>query len=82
MVFGEGCFVWLVQVLEICIGVVYILCWLGVCFVVVVGLIVYNIEKYVCKMLYLMLGRCFGFMLEIVCVQDCVIFEDLVDFFL
>lgn len=66
-IYGE-LFVKFVMVLEICIGVLYVLCWFGVCSVVVVGFVVYNIEKYVCKMLYLMFGCMFGFWFEFVWV--------------
>jgi predicted acylesterase/phospholipase RssA len=56
---------------DIYIGVAHIPKWLGPKSAVFIGLLAYNLEKYVLKNLHPKLGRCLGFKREFVKAQDC-----------
>jgi predicted acylesterase/phospholipase RssA len=67
---------------EIRVGVSHVPRWLGARSAVAVGLVAYNIEKYVRKTLHPTLGRSLGFRPEFVRVQDCRRVEELADLIL
>jgi predicted acylesterase/phospholipase RssA len=80
-IFGEK-FSTLESAPEIRIGVSHLPRWLGARSAVAVGLIAYNIEKYVRKTLHPTLGQALGFHPEFVTAQECASVEDLADLIL
>lgn len=80
-IYGEP-FAKLAQAPEIRVGVSRVPRWLGARASVVAGLVAYNIDKHIRKVLHPTLGRALGFRPEFVRVQDCAVVEELADLIL
>ncbi|CAB3723120.1 patatin-like phospholipase family protein [Trinickia soli] len=80
-IYGEP-FAKLAQAPEIRVGVSRVPRWLGARASVVAGLVAYNIDKHIRKVLHPTLGRALGFRPEFVRVQECAVVEELADLIL
>ena len=80
-IYGEP-FAKLARAPEIRVGVSRVPRWLGARASVAAGLVAYNIDKHVRKVLHPTLGRKLGFRPEFVRVQDCFVVDELADLIL
>jgi predicted acylesterase/phospholipase RssA len=67
---------------EIRIGVSRVPRWLGARASIAAGLVAYNIDKHIRKVLHPTLGRTLGFKPEFIRAQDCVVVDELADLIL